>query len=198
MSIRRSIKVLFTFPRVIFHVFARNNSIGKGTWIARNVFLCNNRIGKYVYIGANCVINYARIGNYCSIAPAVQIGGMEHSYQNLTTCNHLSSDQEYGKETIIGDDVWLGAGCIIKQGIKIGRGAVVGANSFVNKDVEPYSVVFGTPAKLYKYRFNQEVQQLLDNSKYWMMDKDDARQCLTELNLIINEGVAIEDEERQQ
>ena len=178
MGFRRSLKVFATRPRIWFHRFLRGNKIGKGTWVAGNTFLSNSEIGKYVWIGNNCVINYARIGNYCSVAPAVQIGGMEHAYTKLTTCAHLSDGQIYGHKTVIEDDVWIGASCIIKQGVKIGRGAVIGANSFVNKDVLPYSVVFGTPARFIKYRFPDDTIAKLETSKYWEKDIVEAKQVL--------------------
>jgi len=181
MSFKRSLKVFVTKPRIWTHRILRSNSIGKGAWIGANTFLSKCNIGRYVYIGGNCVINYAHIGNYCSIAPAVQIGGMEHAYTKLTTCAHLSDEQTYGVETFIEDDVWIGAACIIKQGIHIGRGAVIGANSFVNKDVPPYAVVFGTPARFHKYRFSKEVIVQLEKSKYWEKDISEAKKLLSSI-----------------
>lgn len=179
MKFRRSLKILLSKPRIWKYRFLRGNIIGKGTWVATNTFLRKCDIGNNVYIGANCVINYAHIGNYCSIAPAVQIGGMEHAYNKLTTCAHLSDEQTYGLKTIIEDDVWIGAACIIKQGIHIGRGAVIGANSFVNSDVPPYSVFFGTPARFHKMRFSQKIIDQLEESKYWEKDIYHAKKLLS-------------------
>lgn len=78
--------------------------------------------------------------------------------------------------------MWLGAGCIIKQGVKIGDGAVVGAGSFVNKDVEPFSIVVGSPAKLLKYRFDEDVREAIVKSGYWDKNPEEAKQILNELN----------------
>lgn len=181
MGLRRTIKIIATQPRMFLHRILRGNKIGKGTWVGSNTFLCKCSIGKYVFIGGNSVINYAQIGNYCSIAPAVQIGGMEHNYLGMTTCAHLSDEQTYGIETIIEDDVWIGAACIIKQGVKIGRGAVVGANSFVTRDVLPYSVVYGTPSRFIKFRFNEKVINQLEASTYWQYDIKDAKNILAQL-----------------
>lgn len=185
MSIRRTIKIIATQPRMLYHRVLRRNQIGKGTWVAENTFLSNCRIGKYVFIGGNCVINHTQIGNYCSIAPAVQIGGMEHDYTGLTTCAHLSQSQVYGVDTIIEDDVWIGASCIIKQGVKIGRGAVIGANSFVTKDVKPYTVVYGTPAKYIKDRFSIRTMSILEKSRYWEYDIKKAKEILDQVCHII-------------
>ena len=182
MSLRRTIKIIATKPRMFYHRFLRRNRIGNGTWVAENTFLSNCHIGKYVFIGSNCVINHTQIGNYCSIAPAVQIGGMEHDYAGLTTCAHLSKSQMYGVDTVIEDDVWIGAACIIKQGVKIGRGAVIGANSFVTKDVKPYTVVYGTPARFVKDRFSPQIMNLLEDSRYWEYNIKEAKQILEKIH----------------
>ena len=94
----------------------------------------------------------------------------------------LSDECKSPERTIIGNDVWLGAGCIIKQGVKIGDGAVVGAGSFVNKDVEPFSIVVGSPAKLLKYRFDEDVREAIVKSGYWDKNPEEAKQILNELN----------------
>ena len=140
---------------------------------------CN--IGDYVHVGPNCIFNLSTIGNYTSIAPHVQIGGMEHPYDDLSTSTYLS-DNSKRLLTEIGHDVWIAAGSIIKTGVKIGNGAVVGANSFVNKDVPPYAIVFGTPAKIYKYRFDEKTIAMLEKSRYWELKPLKARQVLLEIN----------------
>jgi len=84
--------------------------------------------------------------------------------------------------TIIGNDVWIGAQAIIKEGVKIGNGAVIGANSFVNKDVEPFSIVVGSPAKHIKYRFSDNVVKEIEESEYWNKEPHEARRILNSLN----------------
>lgn len=167
MSIRRSIKIIATYPKLKLLEIIRQNKFGKGSWVAGSTIINHSTLGHYVYVGANCVINHANIGSYCSIAPGVQIGGMEHNYNGLTTCAHLSPDQKFGDVTIIEEDVWIGANVIVKQGVRIGRGAVVGACSFVTHDVEPYSVVYGIPSRFVKYRFSKQVINKLEESRYW-------------------------------
>ena len=174
------IKTFLGFPRLLWHFF-RKNRFGVGVVVEGNVFMSNCSVGKYAYIGKDCVINYSKIGNYCSIAPGVQIGGMEHNYSDMSTCVHLNLKQHYGVQTIIEEDVWIGAGAIIKQGIKIGRGAVIGANSFVTKDVQPYSIWFGTPARFYKMRFDASKITLLEESHYWQKKPRFAKNILMSL-----------------
>ncbi len=73
--------------------------------------------------------------------------------------------------TIIEADVWIGQGAMIKAGITIGVGAVVGAGAVVTKNIEPYSVVVGVPAKHIKYRFEKELREKLIASQWWMLDE---------------------------
>ncbi|WP_165915747.1 CatB-related O-acetyltransferase [Tenacibaculum skagerrakense] len=121
--------------------------------ISLSTKLYDSKIGKYNYFGPNVIMNNVIIGNYCSIAPNVIVGGMEHDYKKMSTSTILYKDQ-IRHTTIIEDDVWIGANAIIKMGVKIGKGAVVGASSVVLKDVPPHSIVVGSPAKVVKKRFD--------------------------------------------
>lgn len=133
------------------------------------------------------------IGRYCSFGENVQIGRHSHAmhwvstspffqmeYKKVLDMNpppwlqlNPSSDFEKStkpvvlKHTLIGNDVWIGHGAFIMPGVKVGNGAVIGAMSVVTKDVEPYSVVGGAPAKLLKYRFSPEHIALLEDSRWW-------------------------------
>src|ERR1700751_1019209 len=104
----------------------------------------DSQIGAYTYIGFNTFISKSKIGRYCSIANNVSIGNGEHLLQNVSTSS-LFYDNPYdvltSGECEIGNDVWIGVGCTIRRGVKIGNGAVLGANAFVNKDVPPFAVV---------------------------------------------------------
>lgn len=151
------------------------------TEIGQRTFLRNTKIGNHTFIGRDCVISNAEIGNYSCIADSVQIGGMEHPYWDLSISPKLSGQYIYGKKTIIGNDVWIAAGSIIKQGVTIGNGAVVGANSFVTKDVPPYAIVFGTPAKIHKYRFDESLIGQIQKSEYWKYAPKKACEILNEL-----------------
>lgn len=168
---------------LIFRIFffkLRGSKVSVRSDIKGNVLLRNSIIGSYVHIGPNCIINNTTIGDYSSIAPQVQIGGMEHPYWDASSSTYLSdgAKQEY---TEIGHDVWIGAAAIVKAGVKIGNGAVVGANSFVNKDVPPYAIVVGSPAKVYKYRFDDKKIAELESSRYWEYKPLKARTILAKL-----------------
>jgi len=159
----------------------RGNRIGRGSFVSGNVRLRNSLIGNYCYIGENTAMNCVEMGNYCSVAPGVQIGGMEHAYESLSTSAYLAKGHKANDRTVIGHDVWIGAQCYIKQGVRIGDGAVIGAQALVTKDVAPYTVVIGSPAKLYKTRFDETTVAALNESRYWELPPKQAREKLKEI-----------------
>lgn len=119
------------------------------------------------------------IGRYCSIAHRVIFEvGLNHDYRCATTypfddievtdpknINHSYAANKY--QIVIGNDVWIGCDVIIMGGVHIGNGAVIGAGAVVAKDVPPYAVVVGNPARVIKYRFEPEVIQRLQEIKWW-------------------------------
>ena len=124
-----------------------------------------------------------RIGRFCSIARYVEIGALDHPTDFLSThpfqyaTYHWQGQAEwdaidrvdYARKppTIIEHDVWIGAKAILTRGNTIGTGAVIGAGSFVNRDVPPYAIVAGSPAKLIRHRFAPPVIKRLLASKWW-------------------------------
>ena len=86
-----------------------------------------------------------------------------------------------GGGIVVEDDVWIGFGATILSGVHIGQGAVVAAGALVTKDVPPYAIVGGVPAKLIKYRFEQELVRELVDIDYSRLDKQDVREHLDEL-----------------
>ena len=138
-----------------------------------------SKIARHTYTGMNTVIMHADIGAFCSIAWGVTIGPANHNYKNVTShsflyndydnlrpLNHIAYDR-FEEKCEIGNDVWIGCNAIILRGVAVGNGAVIGANAVVNKDVPPYAVVAGSPAKIIKYRFDEETIDLLLNLKWW-------------------------------
>jgi acetyltransferase-like isoleucine patch superfamily enzyme len=122
------------------------------------------------------------IGNYCSIAPNVQfILGSEHPYKRLSTfpfgvkiAGHHSDSVSKGN-IIVCDDVWIGYGAIILSGITISQGAIVAAGSVVTRNVPPYSIVGGNPAKVLKYRFEQNIIDKLLTINFTNLSEDKIR-----------------------
>lgn len=179
---RRILKYIQTLLNLPFYKL-RKNKIDLTSEIGRHTHLRGCQIGKWCHIGPRGNINNAVIGNYTCIAPSCQIGGMEHPYWDLSISPLLSDKYVFGKQTIIGHDVWIAADCIIRQGIIIGDGAVVGANSFVNKDVPPYAIVVGSPARILKYRFDESTIAELETTRYWENKPKRARSMLSKIKI---------------
>ena len=175
------IKNLFN-PRIsIFSLVSINNVIDPKSCIYRFCKVKGSKIGAYSYIGNGTTLENAEIGKYCSISDNCRIGMGSHTLNLLSTCplfTEAVNGTQYkwvendvnaaeNKRVIIGNDVWIGYQSIILGGIKIGDGAVVGAGAVVVKDVPPYSVVGGVPAKVLKYRFSDEIIKELLSIKWW-------------------------------
>ena len=164
----------------IKHLF-RHNQISFSAELSGGCHISRCRIDRYCYIGPNCNLLNTELGPYCSLAPNVQIGGLEHPIQELSTSTLLSKNKSRKQKTIIGPDVWIAASSIVRQGITIGQGAVVGANSFVNKDVPPYAIVVGSPARILRYRFDEKQIEALLQSDYYTFSPEKASAILANL-----------------
>ena len=121
-------------------------------------------------------INKVKIGKFCSIARNVSIQEYNHKMDRLTTYYYSmnimnnatpAKDITSDGDIVIGNDVWIGAHSVILSGITIGDGAVIGANCVVTGDVPPYAVVGGVPARVIKYRFNEEIIEELLKLCWW-------------------------------
>jgi len=169
--------------------------MGKGNKICSGAFLHEmTTIGNYNYIGNNSMFLNATIGNYCSIASNAKIGQMNHDLNCVSTSTHIfgpthgiTSFNGFIDPTIIENDVWIGANACIKQGVKVSTGAVVGANAVVTKNVPPYAIVAGVPAKIIRYRFDAPIIQKLLDSKWWELDISEAVKKCAQLQKDVGE-----------
>lgn len=165
--------------------FEGMNTIGKNSQFG-------GKMGWGSYMGSDCVI-YGKIGRFCSIAPSVKctLGRHPMFAPFVTTCQLFYSlrriqqrektfvnkqiyDDVVHAETnytiVVGNDCWIGQGALIVGGVTIADGAVVLAHAVVTKDVPPYAVVGGVPAKILRYRYDEETRKFLLDVQWWNKD----------------------------
>lgn len=151
-----------------------------GTNLFGNNHIQNSKIGKYSYIAYNSIVRNCIVGRYCSIGPNVIIGFGDHMINSLSTHPMIYMNEKQFSKTEnenrfnqsfkiveIGNDVWIGANVYIKNGVVIGNGAIIGAGSIVTKDVPPFAIVTGVPAKVIRFRFNETTIKHIEDSKWW-------------------------------
>ncbi len=165
-----------------------NIIVQKGSMINNSILRGKLLIGHYTSInGPTTFINAKhydiKIGHYCSIAHNVTIMEFFHNTDTLSTSfinkkidGQSSNLDTWSKGNIeIGSDVWIGAGVVILSGVKVGHGAIIGANSVVTKDVPDYAIVGGNPAKILKYRFEEEIIKALLELEWWEKDLEELK-----------------------
>ncbi len=167
------------------NLFINANSFGKSTkdvdvYLYSPYKLHNTHIGDYTYIAKNSHINNTTIGKFCSIGPNFVCGWGIHPTNGISTAPMFYSTMKQNGITLspndkiaetkhinIRNDVFIGMNVTILDGVTIGNGAVVGAGSVVTKDIPPYAIVTGIPAKIIRYRFDESTILKLTEIKWW-------------------------------
>lgn len=168
----------YTVTNTVFEKHVRLYGPGK---------IANCKVGAYTYVQSGSNISNADIGRFCSIGPRVIIAHGEHPSGFLST--HPLFFSEYSawnnaifvdrkivdqhKQVSIGHDVWIGANCYIKDGVKIGTGSIIAAGAVVVKDVPPYAIMGGVPAKVIRFRFDDNTINDLLKTEWWACEMQD-------------------------
>lgn len=187
--LRGMIRSLFCPNISLFSFISSTANLSPSVVVYRGVKIKSATISDYTYISNNTDVENATIGKFCSIADHCRIGLANHTLNLLSTSpiftlSHnaaktkwvtVNKDNESSQRVIIGNDVWIGSHAIILGGITIGDGAVIGAGAVVTKDVPPYAVVGGVPAKIIKFRFSENVINKLLDIKWWNWSDDDLK-----------------------
>lgn len=164
----------------------RSSDIHKTSKVYTGCNILDVTMDRYSYCSHDCQIVCCDIGAFCSISDHVFIGGAEHPVDWVSTApvfqnvNHSGPRKRFSifdlppmKRTVIGNDVWIGHGVTIKQGVVIGHGAVIGSGAVVTKDVPPYAIVAGVPAKVIRFRFDEKTIASLLKSEWWNMSNEE-------------------------
>jgi phosphonate metabolism protein (transferase hexapeptide repeat family) len=183
-------------PRVHATVQHQNCSFGRFVDVAERVSLHDCEIGDYSYVERHAEAIYTSIGKFCAIAANTRINALGHPMERVSQhkityrpneyfvgakIDKLFRDSRINKRVVIGHDVWIGHGAIIMPGISIGQGAVVAAGAVVTKDVEPYAVVAGVPAKRIKWRFPKLIRERITTLAWWDWGHDKLASAITDM-----------------
>lgn len=179
-------KALFRIFRILSGKKGVYGNIGIRNRFTKGVFIAEgSKIGNFNYFGPYSMVNNAKIGNFCSIAPNVKIGQGTHSIDYITTFQKISGElighSLFNNPSIIGNDVWCGANVVIMQGVKVGNGAVLGANAVVTNDIPEYAIAVGVPARVIKYRFNTQTIETIRKSEWFNYEIEEAKKIIESL-----------------
>jgi len=160
----------------------REATIGRCCEVLGDTAIEHTELGDYSYLGPGCMVADAEIGRFCAIAAQVRIGAPNHpldrpSQHRFTYCpeyytadaqrDHTFFRRRRADRVVIGNDVWIGHAVIVMPGVKVGDGAVLAAGAVVTRDVAPYTIVGGVPAKQIRERFNRAIAAQLSAIAWW-------------------------------
>lgn len=162
------------------HCRLENCFLGNYVQLQRNAMMYHVVIGERTYTGKNFTAWHCRIGKYCSISWNVSIGGANHDFHRITSHAFLYTDgfgislpekwesyDRFSERCEVGNDVWIACHAIVNRGVIIGDGAVIAAGAVVTKDVAPYSIVAGVPAKVIGRRCTEDQAKKLQEIAWW-------------------------------
>ncbi|OJF91323.1 DapH/DapD/GlmU-related protein [Pararhizobium antarcticum] len=175
------------------------SSLGRYTEIAERCRISEAEIGDYSYIMQDGSVWCATIGKFANIAASVRINATNHPVWRATL-HHFTyragdywadagGDEDFfawrrGNRVVIGHDVWIGHGATVLPGVTVGNGAVIGAGAVVSRDVAPYTIVGGVPARLIRDRFGHEIAGRFEKLAWWDWDHARLRDALDDFRML--------------
>jgi phosphonate metabolism protein (transferase hexapeptide repeat family) len=181
----------------------RDCILGNFTEIGERCTIAECEIGDYTYFERQCEAIYTTIGKFCAIAADVRLNALQHPMERVSQHKITYRPNEYfvgakvdagfrtlrqNRRVTIGHDVWIGHGAIILPEVTIGHGAVIAAGSVVSKDVAPYSIVAGVPARHIKWRFEPTTARKLMELAWWDWTHDKLADAVTDMQTLAPEA----------
>lgn len=175
-------KQLSKSPTVHPTAYVEKSLLGAWTEVGEKCQIVKSTLGDYSYIGEWGNMMYTTVGKFCSIAAFVRLNPGNHPIERPTSHHFTYRPVRYGfadedeaeffewrrsHAVSIGHDVWIGHGAVVMPGVTVGNGAVIGTGAVVTKDVTPYTIVGGVPAKAIRQRFNDAGIEKLERIQWW-------------------------------
>ncbi len=182
-------------PYVSPNAIIKDSSFGRYTEIGSFANISDSIMDDYSYVSEYTQITNTKIGKFSNIASQVRINPGFHPYEMPCQHHFLYRQEMYGfgeddkvffnyrevQKVEIGHDTWIGHGAVIMPGVKIGNGAIVGANAVVTKDVPAYAIVAGVSSKILKYRFSKDIIKKVEEIAWWNWTHEEIANRITDL-----------------
>lgn len=176
-----------------------NTGLGRWCEIGRGARILNSTLGDYSYCDRFADIANTTVGKFANIAAMTRIGPTDHPMTTASLHHFLYRSEYYwddtardeaffaaraARRTVIGHDTWIGHGAIVKPEVTVGNGAIVGAGAVVTRDVAPYTIVAGNPARVLRRRFDETVAARLERLAWWDWDHAALRAALPDFRAL--------------
>ena len=176
----------------------RDSRLGAWTEVGARTTLAEVEMGDYSYVVHDAQIIYATIGKFCSIASHTRVNPGNHPLERVALNHFTYRASAYGlgpdeagffdwrrrHRVTLGHDVWLGHGVIVLPGVTIGTGAAIGAGAVVTKDIPPFAVAVGNPARVIRFRFPEELREALLQIAWWDWPRERLSVALEEIRTL--------------
>jgi len=180
----------------------RDSRLGAYTEVGARTTLAEVEMGDYSYVVHDAQVIYATIGKFCSIASHTRVNPGNHPLDRVALSHFTYRASAYGlgpdeagffdwrrgHRVTLGNDVWLGHGVIVLPGVSIGSGAAIGAGAVVTKDVPPFAVAVGNPARVLRFRFPEEIRAALLAIAWWDWPRERLSEALHDIRVLSAEA----------
>jgi hypothetical protein len=192
-------RLLSEGPQVDASAHVRDSKLGAWTAVGPRTTIAESAVGDYSYVMNDGNIIYSEIGKFCSIAAFARINPGNHPldrpalhhFTYRSRAYQLAADDDdnffewrRAHKVSIGHDVWIGHGAVILPGVTIGTGAAVGAGAVVSKDVPPFAIVAGVPARVIRFRFGDSVREGLLKLSWWDWSRERLAEALPDFRAL--------------